>query len=188
MRLDSQKKYVLFHKPYGVICQFTPELPGDRTLADFHFPKGIYPMGRLDKDSEGLLLLTDDGGFIHEHLEPKFAKEKTYWVQIEGEITPVALEKLEQGPLVKGEKCLPLKAKILEGEPHPLWPRIPPIRARKSIPTQWLELTLSEGKNRQVRRMTAAVGYPTLRLIRKSIGPYQLTPDLGPGVWIFLTE
>ncbi len=178
---------VLFNKPFNTLCQFTGE-PGDSTLADFISIKDIYAAGRLDKDSEGLLLLTDNGSLQHKISHPKFKLEKTYWVQVEGEINSKALEELSKGVLLKDGWTKPAKAKQLDIEKNnfKLWPRNPPIRERKTIPTSWLELTIKEGKNRQVRRMTAAVGYPTLRLIRVSIGSWQLH-NLQPGEFIQLT-
>lgn len=172
-------KYVAFYKPYGVLSQFTGEA-GDRTLAEFNLPKDVYAAGRLDKDSEGLLLLTDDGPFIKRLLEPKNEKEKTYWVQVENIPTLEKLKELERGVVIQGYKTLPCKAKLIS-EPD-LAPRDPPIRERKSIPTAWLEIKLIEGKNRQVRRMTAAIGHPTLRLVRFSIGNLKLN-QMQPGQW-----
>ncbi len=173
-------RYILFHKPYGVLSQFTAEVPGQKTLADFGLPKAIYAAGRLDADSEGLLLLTDDGALIKKLLEPG-KHERTYLVQVEGIPTDRAVRELENGVTVQGYRTLPAKARVLEVGP-PLPPRDPPIRVRKSIPTTWMELTLKEGKNRQVRRMTAAVGFPTLRLIRTAIAGLELNA-LGPGEW-----
>lgn len=166
--------YYIFYKPFNVLSQFSAE--GEKsTLADFfkEIPKDIYPVGRLDYDSEGLLLLTNDKALTHRLLDPKFAHQRTYWVQVEGEITQQAIEQLSRGVLInidgKQHKTKPAIAEIIKGEP--LVPdRNPPIRFRKNIPTSWLSLILTEGKNRQVRRMTAAVGFPTLRLIRHSIG------------------
>lgn len=172
-------KYVAFYKPYGVLSQFTGE-ENDRTLAEFNLPKDVYAAGRLDKDSEGLLLLTDDGPFIKRLLEPKNEKEKTYYVQVENIPTPEKLKELERGVLIQGYKTLPCKVKIIP-EPN-LAPRDPPIRERKSIPTAWLEIKLIEGKNRQVRRMTAAIGHPTLRLVRYAIGKLNLA-QLELGQW-----
>ena len=172
-------KYVAFYKPYGVLSQFTGEV-GDRTLAEFNLPKDVYAAGRLDKDSEGLLLLTDDGPFIKRLLEPKNEKEKTYWVQVEHIPTPEKLKELSQGVVIQGYKTLPCKVRLIDEPSVP--PRDPPIRERKSIPTAWIEIKLIEGKNRQVRRMTAAIGHPTLRLIRYAIG--RLTLDnLDQGHW-----
>lgn len=159
-----------FHKPYGVLCQFTPDQPGQRTLADFHFPSGVYPVGRLDMDSEGLLLLSDEPGFNNRLLAPKTAHPRTYQAQVEGIPTPESIAQLKRGGmLIQGHRILPCQVRLLEIEPDFL-PREPPVRFRKEIPTSWLELQLTEGKNRQVRRMTAAVGNPTLRLVRVKIG------------------
>lgn len=173
---------IAFNKPYGVLCQFTPDQPGQRTLADFGFPKGVYPIGRLDMDSEGLLLLGDEPGFNHRFLDPSAGHSRTYQVQVEGMPTQDALSRLVKGGLViQGHRTLPCEANLVDPEPV-FPPRDPPVRFRKSIPTSWLELTLTEGKNRQVRRMTAAVGFPTLRLIRVKIGGFELA-GLEPGVW-----
>ncbi len=172
-------KYILFHKPYGVLCQFTGE-EGDRTLSDFQLPKGVYAAGRLDKDSEGLLLLTDDGVLNQRITDPKSHKEKTYWAQVEGEPTIDMLKEFCSGVVIKGYKTKPAKAKVLEGFSYPA--RTPPIRERKHIPTTWLEIKLTEGKNRQVRRMCAAVGMPCLRLIRVGIGKASLG-ELKVGQW-----
>ena len=169
-----------FHKPFGVLSQFTGE-EGQQTLASFNLPKNIYAAGRLDKDSEGLLILTNDGPFIKRLSDPKSNKEKTYWVQVEGIPDENALKQLRAGPTIKGYKCRPCKAKILENFERP--PRNPPIRERKSIPTTWLEVRLIEGKNRQVRRMCAAVGFPCLRLIRSQVGKFKLS-ELKSGEWI----
>lgn len=167
-------RYIVFYKPYQVLCQFSPE--GEKkTLAD-HFPeirKNIYPVGRLDFDSEGLLLLTDDKALTHRLLDPKFAHKRTYLVQVDGAITQDAIRQLEKGVMInvdgKQYKTRPATARILSEEPV-MPERNPPIRYRKEIPTSWIALTLTEGKNRQVRKMTAAVNFPTLRLIRYSIG------------------
>jgi 23S rRNA pseudouridine2457 synthase len=181
-----QYRYVILNKPYGVLSQFTPELPGQRTLAEFGLPKELYAAGRLDADSEGLLLLTNDGPLIKQMLEPATGHERTYLVQVEGIPTKEAMEALESGVVIQGYKTLPARARLLEEEPQ-LPPRDPPIRVRKSIPTAWIDLTLTEGKNRQVRRMTAAVGYPTLRLVRVAIGKLTLS-GLAPGSWRALAE
>jgi 23S rRNA pseudouridine2457 synthase len=169
---------VLFNKPYDVLSQFTPDHPGQRTLADFDLPKEIYAAGRLDRDSEGLLLLTNDGPLIKRLLDPEHGHHRSYLVQVEGEITPEALIRLEDG--VKIGECRTRPAKVQRIEPPKVSERIPPVRFRKSIPTSWIRLSLTEGKNRQVRRMTAAVGFPTLRLIRESIGGLTLR-DLKSG-------
>ena len=173
-------RYILFNKPFGVLSQFTPDQPGQRTLAEFGLPKDVYAAGRLDSDSEGLLLLTDDGPLIKRLLEPRKGHERTYWAQVEGEITQEALEDLERGVTIGDYRTLPAKARKIEAPEVP--ERVPPIRVRKSIPTSWIELKLVEGKNRQVRRMTAAVGFPTLRLLRYAIGPVTLD-DLEHGAW-----
>ncbi len=171
-----------FHKPYGVLCQFTPDLPGQKTLADFGFPPAVYPLGRLDMDSEGLLLLSDEKGLNHRLLDPGSAHPRTYLVQIERIPPQDALDRLAGGGLrIQGYETRPCKVRLLAGGPD-LPPRDPPVRFRLSVPTSWLEMTLIEGKNRQVRRMTAAVGFPTLRLIRKAIGGLE-TADLAPGEW-----
>ena len=173
---------IAFHKPYGVLCQFTPDQPGQRTLANFGFPPGVYPVGRLDMDSEGLLLLSDEPGFNNRLLDPKTAHPRTYLAQVEGIPTREAVMKLARGGVeIQGHRTLPCKVRLLENEPT-LAPRDPPVRFRKSIPTAWLELQLIEGKNRQVRRMTAAVGLPTLRLIRTAIGGFSAN-GLGEGRW-----
>lgn len=162
---------ILLNKPYGVISQFS-EHDKHPTLAELIKDKGFYPAGRLDHDSEGLLILTDEGDVQHCLSHPKHKQAKTYWVQVEGEITETVLAKLEQGVELKDGITLPAKAKkILEPE---LWPRNPPVRYRAEIPTSWCELTIIEGKNRQIRRMTASVGFPTLRLVRVSIGEFTI--------------
>jgi 23S rRNA pseudouridine2457 synthase len=172
-------RLLLFNKPYGVLTQFTDDA-GRATLASFVSVRGIYPAGRLDRDSEGLLLLTDDGRLQHRLSDPRHKLPKIYWAQVEGEPDAAALEQLRRGVLLDGVRTRPAKARRI---PEPaLWPRDPPIRFRKNIPTAWLELELTEGRNRQVRRMTAAVGYPTLRLVRYAIGPYTVA-DLAPGSW-----
>jgi 23S rRNA pseudouridine2457 synthase len=177
-------RYYLFHKPYEVLCQFSPE-EDKQTLA--HFIKGIpadvYPVGRLDFDSEGLLLLTNDKQLIHRLLEPRFAHPRTYWVQVEGEASEDALNRLRKGVDIRIKGVLhhtrPAIVQAFESPPD-VWERHPPVRFRKHIPTSWLSITLTEGKNRQVRRMTAAAGLPTLRLIRWAIGPVSLQ-GLEPG-------
>jgi len=176
---------IAFHKPYAVLCQFTPDQPGQRTLADFGFPPEIYPVGRLDLDSEGLILLTDEPGFNHRLLDPQAAHPRTYQVQVEGVPTPAAVASLARGGLViQSHRTRPCLARVLDPAPD-VPPRMPPIRFRQAIPTAWLELQLTEGKNRQVRRMTAAVGFPTLRLIRTAIGGFALG-SLAAGGWKLL--
>lgn len=165
-------RILLFNKPFGVICQFSRD-GMHPTLADYIAVPDFYPAGRLDTDSEGLLVLTDDGKLQHRITDPKHKLPKTYWVQVEGVPDEAALVKLRQGVLLKDGVTLPAEARLI-AEPAQLWPRDPPIRERRNIPTSWLELTIREGKNRQVRRMTAAAGFPTLRLIRYRIGEWTL--------------
>ncbi len=171
-------RYILFHKPYGVLSQFSGE---GETLRKFIPVKNVYPVGRLDHDSEGLLLLTDDGPLQHRLSDPKFAHPRTYWAQLERIPDRDALRRLEHGILIQGYRTRPAKVRFLEHEPS-LPPRNPPIRFRKNVPTAWVEMTLTEGRNRQVRRMTAAVGHPTLRLVRAAIGDLTLG-SLAPGEW-----
>ena len=173
-------RLLLFNKPYGVICQFSRD-GLHPTLADYIAVPDFYSAGRLDPDSEGLLLLTNDGQLQHHITDPKHKQPKTYWVQVEGEPDESALQKLQRGILLKDGLTLPAEARRM-AEPENLWPRATPVRERKSIPTSWIELTIREGKNRQVRRMTAAVGFPTLRLIRATIGEWTLG-DLPVGKW-----
>jgi 23S rRNA pseudouridine2457 synthase len=177
--------YILFYKPFNVLCQFSPE-ENKKTLKDYIDIPGIYPVGRLDMDSEGLLILTDDNSLKHLLTEPKFNNEKTYLVQVEGIPSETALEKLREGLVIEGQKTRPAKAVLLDIEPD-LPPRDPPIRVRKSIPTAWLQLTITEGRNRQVRKMTAATGFPTLRLVRNKIKGITLE-GLSLGTYRFLTE
>lgn len=177
-------RLILFHKPFGVLSQFTDkgtEGSSRPTLSDYIDVPKVYPAGRLDRDSEGLLLLTDDGKLQHRIAHPKAKQPKTYWVQVEGLPEPEALEALRRGVDLKDGKTRPAKARRIEA-PSPLFDRDPPVRFRKSVPDCWLELTITEGKNRQVRRMTAHVGHPTLRLIRAQIGPWHLG-GLRPGEW-----
>lgn len=171
---------VLFNKPYGVLCQFSPQ-PGRKTLKDFVPHPDVYPAGRLDADSEGLVVLTADGLLQHQIADPGNKRPKTYFVQVEGTPSEDALLKLRNGIQLGDMTTQPAQARLAD-EPSWLWPRTPPIRERRAIPTAWLELTLREGKNRQVRRMTAAVGLPTLRLIRFSVGEWTIE-DLATGSW-----
>jgi 23S rRNA pseudouridine2457 synthase len=171
---------IAFNKPFGVACKFSPE-PDRMTLADYIDVPGVYPAGRLDTDSEGLVLLTDDGVLQARIAEPKHKLAKVYWVQAEGSPSPAALDPLRNGVSLGDFTTQPAKAHLIE-EPQGLWPRDPPIRHRARIPTAWIEITLHEGKNRQVRRMTAKVGFPTLRLIRAAIGEVGLE-GLTPGTW-----
>ena len=178
---------IAFHKPYGVLSQFTPE-PGSRwrTLAAFGLPPNVYALGRLDADSEGLLLLSDEAGLNHRLLDPEHAHRREYWAQVEGVPNAAALAKLSRGGIDLGDyRTRPCRAELITPSPN-IAPRDPPIRVRKSIPDAWLALELIEGKNRQVRRMTASVGHPTLRLIRVRIGGFALG-ELAPGKWRELT-
>ncbi len=176
---------IAFNKPYAVLSQFSSDGSPNRTLAEFGFPKNVYPIGRLDADSEGLLLLSDEAGLNERLLHPRNAHQREYWAQVEKIPDADALRQLEKGLLVQGRQTLPCRAWILEPQPQ-VPPREPPIRARKTVPTCWIGLELVEGKNRQVRRMTAAIGHPTLRLIRVKIGEFELG-KLPPGHWKILT-
>ena len=175
-----------FNKPYGVLCQFTDRSPLQKgmmprpTLAQFGLPANVYPAGRLDFDSEGLLLLTDDGALAHKLTDPRHKQPKTYWVQVEGDPQGAQLDALRRGVALNDGPTLPAQARRIDAPA--LWPRDPPVRFRKTVPDAWLELTIREGRNRQVRRMTAAVGLPTLRLVRVAVGAHRLE-GLAPGHW-----
>ena len=172
---------ILFNKPYGVLCQFTDRsVPPRRTLAEFIDTPHVYPAGRLDHDSEGLLLLTDDGTLAHRLTDPRHKQPKTYLVQVEGSPEAKAIDALRNGVMLNDGATLPADVSALGTPPEWLWPRDPPVRFRKNVADTWLWLTIREGRNRQVRRMTAAVGLPTLRLVRTCIGPYTLD-GLAPG-------
>jgi 23S rRNA pseudouridine2457 synthase len=174
----SSFRYIAFHKPFDVLSQFSGE--GRRTLKEFVDVPDVYPVGRLDRDSEGLMLLTDDGPLQHRLTDPRYEHPRTYWAQVEGTADDAALEILRRGVAIQDYRTKPAKARVIE---DPGWPpRDPPVRFRKSIPTSWIEIILTEGRNRQVRRMTAAVGFPTLRLIRVAIGPLSLD-GLAAGHW-----
>lgn len=177
---SSSSRLIRFNKPYGVLSQFTPEGRW-RGLKEFIDIPGVYVAGRLDADSEGLLLLTDDGRLQARIADPRFKMEKVYWVQVEGVPGEEALAALRNGVRLNDGPTRPARARLLDPPPE-VWERTPPIRERKSIPTAWIELAIREGRNRQVRRMTAAVGLPTLRLIRAAIGPHTLE-GLAPGTW-----
>lgn len=179
-RRREPARLVLLNKPFGTLCQFT-DSEARATLADILPVRDVYPAGRLDRDSEGLVILTNDGSLQHRISDPEHKLAKTYWVQVEGRPDEVALQRLREGVELDGRITRPAEARLLDTEPQ-LWPRDPPIRYRRAIPTSWLEIVLREGRNRQVRRMTAAVGYPALRLVRISVGPWQLE-DLAPGQW-----
>lgn len=172
---------IALNKPYGVLCQFTDRSDPPRpTLAGFGMPADVYAAGRLDHDSEGLLLLTDDGALVHRITDPRHKLEKVYRVQVEGDPDEAALETLRRGVALNDGPTRP--ARVCRIETPALWPRDPPVRFRKTVPDAWLEIAIREGRNRQVRRMTAAVGLPTLRLVRVAIGPWRLD-DLQPGQW-----
>ena len=174
---------IAFNKPYGVLCQFTDRsIPPRPTLAGFGLPPGVYAAGRLDHDSEGLLLLTDDGALAHRLTDPRHKQPKTYWVQVEGEPDEAQLAALRSGVQLRDGPTRP--AQVERIDPPALWPRDPPVRFRKTVPDAWLQLEIGEGRNRQVRRMTAAVGLPTLRLVRVAIGGHRLDGVL-PGQWRF---
>lgn len=176
---------IAFNKPYGVLSQFTPDGSPNRALGEFGLPPNVYALGRLDADSEGLLLLSDEAGLNSKLLLPQFAHQREYWVQVERIPSAETLAQLSRGPVVQGRKSLPCIARMLEPQPQ-IAPRDPPVRYRKSVPDCWISMQLVEGKNRQVRRMTAAVGHPTLRLIRVRIGAFQLG-RLEQGTWRQLT-
>jgi 23S rRNA pseudouridine2457 synthase len=172
---------VAFNKPFGVVSQFRPDGSPNRTLAEFGFPRNVYPIGRLDADSEGLLLLSDEPALNERLLHPRHAHQREYWAQVERIPPPDALRRLAEGLLIRDRTTLPCTVSLLQPQPV-MPPREPPIRFRKTIPTCWLTLQLVEGKNRQVRRMTAAIGHPTLRLVRVRIGQLPIG-DLPPGRW-----
>lgn len=172
---------IAFHKPFGVVSQFTPDGSRHRTLADFGFPARVYPIGRLDAESEGLLLLSDEGTLNARLLHPTRGHVRTYWAQVERVPVPEALAGLQRGVVLSGKKTLPCRAWLLDPQPQ-VPPRDPPIRVRKNVPDAWIALELVEGKNHQVRRMTASVGHPTLRLIRVRIGQLELG-ELAAGTW-----
>ncbi len=177
---------IAFNKPFQVLCQFTDRSDPPRpTLAGFGLPPGVYPAGRLDFDSEGLLLLTDDGALAHRLTDPRHKQPKTYLVQVEGLFDEARLDALRRGVMLKDGPSRPARVRAVS--PPDLWPRDPPVRHRKTVPDSWLEITITEGRNRQVRRMTAAVGLPTLRLVRIAVGKVRLG-ELEPGAWIALGE
>ncbi len=183
--MSKKYRYILFYKPYGVLSQFSRDTPNQSTLQDYISIKNVYPVGRLDADSEGLLLLTNHGQLQNRLCHPRFGHRRTYWVQVERIPDAAALKQLKEGVVIKNYRTQPAKVKLLSQEP-PLPDRIPPIRFRKNVPTAWLEMTLTEGKNRQVRRMTASVGFPTLRLVRTQIA-YLKLDTLQLGQWRYLT-
>ncbi len=183
--MTNHYRYIIFYKPYGVLCQFTKDAPTHSTLKDYIDVSDVYPVGRLDWDSEGLLLLTNDGQLQHRLAHPRFGHKRTYWVQVERIPDADAIKRLQTGVEIQDYRTQPAEVRLLQQEPQ-LPERNPPIRFRKNVPTAWLEMTLTEGKNRQVRRMTAAVGFPTLRLVRVSIAHLQLD-NLQLGQWRDLT-
>lgn len=184
---SRRHRYLLFHKPYGVLSQFTDSSENPRpTLKNFITVPGVYAVGRLDFDSEGLVLLSSDGAFQHRMADPRYGHSRTYWAQVEGTPTDAALEPLRKGVVIQGIQTRPAAARVLSQEP-PLPPRHPPIRFRKSVPASWIELVLTEGRYRQVRKMTAAAGFPTLRLVRVAIEGLRLE-GLAPGEWRDLRE
>ncbi|MBD2562020.1 rRNA large subunit pseudouridine synthase E [Nostoc sp. UIC 10607] len=183
--MTNHYRYIIFYKPYGVLSQFTKDAPTHSTLKDYIDVPDVYPVGRLDWDSEGLLLLTNDGQLQHRLAHPRFGHQRTYWVQVERIPDVDAITRLQTGVEIQDYRTQPAEVKLLPTEPQ-LPERTPPIRFRKNVPTAWLEMTLTEGKNRQVRRMTAAVGFPTLRLVRVSIAHLKLD-DLQVGQWRDLT-
>ncbi len=185
MGFNQGSVLIAFHKPYGVVSQFTPDGSPNRTLAEFAFPKNVYPIGRLDADSEGLLLLSDEPELNERLLHPRNAHRRTYWTQVERHPSAAALQQLERGVVVQGHATLPCRAWVLDPQPQ-IPTRVPPIRFRKNVPDCWIALELIEGKNRQVRRMTAAVGHPTLRLVRAAIGRFELG-SLPAGLWKILS-
>ncbi|KYC42993.1 pseudouridine synthase [Scytonema hofmannii PCC 7110] len=184
--MPNSHRYIIFNKPYGVLCQFTQDTPDRSTLKDYIDIPDVYPVGRLDWDSEGLLLLTSHGQLQHRLSDPRFGHERTYWVQVERIPDAAALIQLEEGVVIQNYRTRRAKVRMLLAEPD-LPERNPPIRFRKNVPTAWLEMTLTEGKNRQVRRMTAFIGFPTLRLVRVSINHLNLD-GLQPGQWRDLTS
>lgn len=185
MKKEESFSYMIFNKPYGVLCQFT-DPDGRPTLKDFIHTPGIYPVGRLDFDSEGLLFLTNDGKLNQYLSNPRHKQLKVYWVQVEGIPTEEMLDKLRRGVVLNGRHTLPAKVKTLH-DVFELWERSKPIRFRKSIPTSWLEIIIREGKNHQVKKMTAAVGLPCLRLVRMAIGPMGIR-NLKPGEYVFVKK
>lgn len=182
--MKRMAQIILFNKPFNVLSQFTDQGGDRQTLANFIDVPGMYPAGRLDRDSEGLLVLTDDGALQAKISNPAHKTSKTYWAQVEGDPGNDAIDRLRQGITLNDGPTRPAKVKLIP-KPCNLWPRTPPIRVRKSIPDRWIELTISEGRNRQIRRMTAAIGHPTLRLIRYRVGSWTLD-GIAPGEWIRL--